>query len=177
MMNVLVIVNDQLYGSQRPYNSLRLAGSLAERDEVELRVFLPGDAIACTVAGQQLPDGHYHLDRMHKPLVRRAARLLRHLPGRRRTQARPTRRRGTALDARRADRLDALGRQDPRVLNRPITAEQPGVDVQRDGRQPHDCRSADNEGGRARDLSYRTTTASSGPRTAALLLSQALREL
>lgn len=31
-----------------------------------------GDAVACAVAGQKLPDGHYHLDRMLEPLVRRA---------------------------------------------------------------------------------------------------------
>jgi uncharacterized protein involved in oxidation of intracellular sulfur len=72
MINVLVIVNDQPYGSERPYNALRLAGTLARRDEVTLRVFLLGDAVACAVAGQQLPDGHYHLDRMIKPLVHRA---------------------------------------------------------------------------------------------------------
>ncbi len=71
MMKVLVIVNDQPYGSERPYNALRLAGALAKREGVELRVFLLGDAVACAVAGQQLPDGHYHLDRMLKPLVRR----------------------------------------------------------------------------------------------------------
>ncbi len=65
-----MIVNDQPYGSERPYNALRLAGALAKRDEVELRVFLLGDAVACAVAGQQLPEGHYHLDRMLKPLVR-----------------------------------------------------------------------------------------------------------
>jgi sulfur relay (sulfurtransferase) complex TusBCD TusD component (DsrE family) len=28
-VNVLVIVNDQPYGSERPYNALRLAASLA----------------------------------------------------------------------------------------------------------------------------------------------------
>lgn len=70
-MKILVIVNDQPYGSERPYNALRLAGSLAKREGVELRVFLLGDAVACAIAGQQLPDGHYHLDRMLKPLVRR----------------------------------------------------------------------------------------------------------
>lgn len=70
-MKILVIVNDQPYGSERPYNALRLAGALAKRDEVELRVFLLGDAVGCAVAGQQLPDGHYHLDRMLKPLVRK----------------------------------------------------------------------------------------------------------
>ena len=68
---ILVIVNDQPYGSERPYNALRLAGTLAKHDGVELRVFLMGDAVACAIGGQQLPDGHYHLDRMLKPLVRR----------------------------------------------------------------------------------------------------------
>ncbi len=70
-MNVLVIVNDQPYGSERPYNALRLATALSKRDGVELRVFLFGDAVMCAIAGQQLPEGHYHLDRMLKPLARR----------------------------------------------------------------------------------------------------------
>ena len=34
---VLVIVNDQPYGSERPYTALRVAGALAKRYEVELR--------------------------------------------------------------------------------------------------------------------------------------------
>ena len=70
-INVLVIVNDQPYGSERPDNALRLADALAKREEVELRVFLLGDAVACALAGQRLPEGHYHLDRMLKPLLRR----------------------------------------------------------------------------------------------------------
>jgi Uncharacterized conserved protein involved in intracellular sulfur reduction len=70
-MRILVIVNDQPYGSERPYNALRLAGALAKREDVELRVFLLGDAVACALAGQQLPDGYYHLDRMLMSLVRR----------------------------------------------------------------------------------------------------------
>ncbi len=70
-MNVLVIVNDQPYGSERPYNALRLAGALSKRAGVDVRVFLMGDAVACAVAGQKLAEGHYHLDRMLKPLVRR----------------------------------------------------------------------------------------------------------
>jgi uncharacterized protein involved in oxidation of intracellular sulfur len=71
-MNVLVIINDQPYGSERPYNALRLATALSKRDGIETRVFLLGDAVACAVAGQQLPDGHYHLDRMIKGLLHRA---------------------------------------------------------------------------------------------------------
>lgn len=63
-MNVLVLVNDPPYGTERCYNALRLAGSLAKRDEVALRVFLMADAVGCAVAAQVLPNGHYHLDRM-----------------------------------------------------------------------------------------------------------------
>jgi uncharacterized protein involved in oxidation of intracellular sulfur len=72
MIKILVIVNDQPYGSERPYNALRLANTLSKRDEVELRLFLLGDAVACAVAGQQLPEGHYHLDRMLTGLLHRA---------------------------------------------------------------------------------------------------------
>jgi uncharacterized protein involved in oxidation of intracellular sulfur len=58
-----------LAGSERLYHALRLAGALAKREEVELHLFLLGEAVACAVAGQQLPES-YHLDRMLKPLVR-----------------------------------------------------------------------------------------------------------
>lgn len=68
--DVLIIVNDQPYGSERPYNALRLATALSKRDGFKLRVFLFGDAVMCAIAGQQLPEGHYHLDRMLKPLIR-----------------------------------------------------------------------------------------------------------
>ena len=71
MINVLVIVNDQPYGSERPYNALRLADALVKREDIELRVFLFGDAVACAVGGQAAPEGHCHLDRMLKPVIRR----------------------------------------------------------------------------------------------------------
>ena len=63
-MNVLVILQGPPYGDERSYNGLRLAGNLAKRDGVTVRVFCFGDAVGCAVAGQRLPDGYYHLDRM-----------------------------------------------------------------------------------------------------------------
>jgi uncharacterized protein involved in oxidation of intracellular sulfur len=71
-MNVLIIVDDQPYGSEHPFNALRLANTLSKREQVEVRVFLIGDAVACAITGQQLPGGHYHLDRMLKGIVHRA---------------------------------------------------------------------------------------------------------
>ncbi|WP_101255959.1 DsrE/DsrF/TusD sulfur relay family protein [Streptomyces barkulensis] len=62
--NILIIANDPPYGTERSWNAVRLAGSLARRPEVEVRLFLLGDAVGCAVRGQKVPDGHYHLDRM-----------------------------------------------------------------------------------------------------------------
>ncbi len=69
-MKMLVICSDPPYGTERCWNGLRLAGSLAQRDGVEVRVFLLGDAVGCAVAGQKLPDGYYHLDRMLEAALR-----------------------------------------------------------------------------------------------------------
>jgi uncharacterized protein involved in oxidation of intracellular sulfur len=74
-MKFLVICNDPPYGTERSWNGLRLAGSLAQRDGVEVRVFLLGDAVGCAVAGQKLPDGYYHLDRMLEGAARRGVEI------------------------------------------------------------------------------------------------------
>ncbi len=63
-MNVLVICQGPAYGDERSYNGLRLAGALAKRDGTHVKVFLIGDGVTCAVAGQKVPDGYYHLDRM-----------------------------------------------------------------------------------------------------------------
>ena len=69
-MKVLILLNDPPYGTERSYNGLRLAGSLARRDEADLKVFLFGDAVGCAIAGQKVPDGYYHLDRMLASVIR-----------------------------------------------------------------------------------------------------------
>ena len=74
-MNILVIASGPPYGSEHSYNALRLAGSLAKRDDVGIRVFLLGDAVGCAMAGQVLPDGYYHLDRMLAAALRRGAEV------------------------------------------------------------------------------------------------------
>jgi uncharacterized protein involved in oxidation of intracellular sulfur len=70
-MNVLLIANGPAYGSELPFNALRLAGTLAKRDDVDVRLFLMGDAVVSAVDKQELPDGYYHLDRMLKNLGRK----------------------------------------------------------------------------------------------------------
>lgn len=70
-----MILNGPPYGDERSYNGLRLAGSLSKRPDAEVRVFLLGDAVGCAVAGQKLPDGYYHLDRMIQAVVRHGAEV------------------------------------------------------------------------------------------------------
>lgn len=74
-MKILVLVNDPPYGTERCYNALRLAGSLAKREETDVRIFLIGDAVGCAVEGQVLPNGYYHLDRMLGAALRHGAEV------------------------------------------------------------------------------------------------------
>lgn len=67
----LFILNDAPYGTERSYNGLRLAGSLAQRDDEQVRVFLIGDAAACAKAGQKVPQGYYNLELMLRSVARR----------------------------------------------------------------------------------------------------------
>ena len=71
-MKTLMILNDAPYGSERTYNGLRLAGSLA-RHCAELRVFLIGDAVACAKTGQKVPSGYYNTENMLGAVIRHGA--------------------------------------------------------------------------------------------------------
>jgi uncharacterized protein involved in oxidation of intracellular sulfur len=68
-MKTLLILNEPPYGTERSYNGLRLAGSLAKRDDQQVRVFLMGDAAGCAKAGQVVPPGFYNLSRMLQVVV------------------------------------------------------------------------------------------------------------
>jgi hypothetical protein len=81
-MNVLVLVNDPPYGTERCYKRAAAGGRLAKREEGDVRVFLIGDAVGCATPGQALPNGYYHLDRMVGAAVRHGAQV-----GRRETMA------------------------------------------------------------------------------------------
>jgi uncharacterized protein involved in oxidation of intracellular sulfur len=60
MAKTLLILNDPPYGTERSYNGLRLADSLAKRDDEQVRIFLMGDAASCAKANQQTPNGYYN---------------------------------------------------------------------------------------------------------------------
>jgi len=73
----LFILNDPPYGTERSYNGLRLAMTLLTQEpDVDVTVFLMGDAVSCAKTGQKTPDGYYNLERMLKPIVRKGEVLL-----------------------------------------------------------------------------------------------------
>lgn len=64
-MKVLFLINDAPYGSERPYNALRLAQALLKRDAAtQLTIFLLGDAVLAAKAKQKTPEGYYNIERM-----------------------------------------------------------------------------------------------------------------
>lgn len=65
-----IILNYAPYGTEFAYNGLRLALALAKKGE-DLRVFLIGDGVLCTLADQKTPDGYYNIARLLKGLTKR----------------------------------------------------------------------------------------------------------
>jgi uncharacterized protein involved in oxidation of intracellular sulfur len=76
-MNVLMILNDAPYGTERTYNGLRLALNLLSKVEgMEVTVFLMGDGVASAKTGQQTPNGYYNVERMLKGVLGRKGAVL-----------------------------------------------------------------------------------------------------
>ncbi len=69
-MNILLILNDAPYGSERTYNGLRLAGSLSRQEGTHVNVFLIGDAVSTARKGQKVPQGYYNTETMLAAVIR-----------------------------------------------------------------------------------------------------------
>lgn len=74
-MKTLIILNDAPYGSERAYNGLRLANSLAKQDAADLTLFLIGDAVSCAKSGQKVPTGCYNVQTMLAAAAKRGGRI------------------------------------------------------------------------------------------------------
>ncbi len=73
-MNILFIVNDAPYGSEKAYNALRMIMSIQkENEEIEVRLFLLADAVNCGLANQNTPQGFYNIERMVKSILSKGA--------------------------------------------------------------------------------------------------------
>jgi uncharacterized protein involved in oxidation of intracellular sulfur len=75
MAKTLFILNDPPYGTERNYNALRLAGSLARREGEQVKVFLMGDAAGAAKKGQKLPQGYYNTEVMLRSVAKRGGEI------------------------------------------------------------------------------------------------------
>jgi uncharacterized protein involved in oxidation of intracellular sulfur len=76
-VQVLLILNDPPYGTERCYNGLRLALALAKTDPaVNATVFLMADAVVAAKSGQKTPDGYYNVERMLKGVLAAKGQIL-----------------------------------------------------------------------------------------------------
>ena len=74
-MQILFVVNDPPYGTERAYNALRHANAVAKQPEVAVKIFFMADAVQCARGGQQTPNGYYNLERMLIVAVRHGAEI------------------------------------------------------------------------------------------------------
>jgi uncharacterized protein involved in oxidation of intracellular sulfur len=63
METITLIVNDAPYGTEKPWNALRLAGALVATKQ-KVNIFLLGDSAAIAKKGQKTPTGYYNLEQM-----------------------------------------------------------------------------------------------------------------
>src|SRR4030067_2260208 len=72
METMTFIINDAPYGTERPWNALRLAGALIAIKQ-KVNIFLLGDSVAIAKKGQKTPTGYYNLAQMLGEMVKAGA--------------------------------------------------------------------------------------------------------
>ena len=69
-MQVLLIINDAPYGTEKAYNALRLAMALQrEHDDVDVAIFLLADAVTSALPHQTTANGYYNIERMLRAVM------------------------------------------------------------------------------------------------------------
>jgi uncharacterized protein involved in oxidation of intracellular sulfur len=71
----LFILNDAPYASERDYNALRLATSLAAAQEYNVEVFLLGDGVFAAIANRAVPEGAHDIAWMLRRLAAAGGRI------------------------------------------------------------------------------------------------------
>ncbi len=75
-MNILILINDAPYGTEKAYDAFRLATALQkDHAEVQVDIFLMADAVTCGIPNQNTTQGYHNIERMVKSIVNRAGRI------------------------------------------------------------------------------------------------------
>jgi uncharacterized protein involved in oxidation of intracellular sulfur len=72
--DVLIVLNDAPYGTEKAYNGLRLAIALQARDN-KVNMFLMADAVFCGVPKQDTPSGYYKISEMLERVLAKGGRV------------------------------------------------------------------------------------------------------
>ena len=72
-----IIVNGAPYGEERVWNALRLAlTSVSAANDLNVNVFLLGDAVSAAKKGQNTPQGYYNLEKTLKDLISQKVKIV-----------------------------------------------------------------------------------------------------
>ncbi|PSU47710.1 hypothetical protein C9J12_14285 [Photobacterium frigidiphilum] len=76
MQNILFILNEAPYGSERSFNALRLAINLNEQEyeAIQLQIFLMSDSVSCALVKQKPSEG-YNIQQMLDILLAQGAQV------------------------------------------------------------------------------------------------------
>jgi len=75
-MNILFIMNDAPYGTEKAYNALRLAMAIQkDHPGVGIRIFLMADAVGCGLPDQTTAQGYYNIERMLKSVLAKGGKV------------------------------------------------------------------------------------------------------
>ena len=73
-VDVLIVINDAPYGTEKAYNALRLAVSLQSREDT-VKVFLMADGVFCAIPKQETPSGYYNIGEMLTRVLSKGGRV------------------------------------------------------------------------------------------------------
>ena len=75
-MDILIVINDAPYGTEKAYNALRMAMTLQkENPSLNLKIFLLADAVGCAIPEQNTPQGYYNIERMLKNIIKKGGKV------------------------------------------------------------------------------------------------------
>lgn len=76
MKDILFILNESPYGSEKTYNALRLALAIVKKQDTEtIHIFLFGDSVLTGKRSQKVAQGYYSLETMLKGLATRGVKI------------------------------------------------------------------------------------------------------
>ena len=74
VQEVLIVINDAPYGTEKAYNALRLSIALQSRGN-KVDVFLMADAVYCGLPRQETPQGYYNISEMLGRVLAKGGRV------------------------------------------------------------------------------------------------------